>query len=82
MPRYLWNEAVVTAVYLMNRMPSRVLNFRTPLQALSTYRPLPSILMLAPRVFGSVAFVHIHKNQRTKLDPCAIRCVFLGYGTH
>ena len=36
--------------------------------------------MLPPRVFGSVAYVHIPKIHRTKLDPCAIKCVFLGYG--
>ncbi|PNX87893.1 hypothetical protein L195_g043993, partial [Trifolium pratense] len=64
-------------------MPSRVLNFQTPLQVLvSTHGPLPSIMMLPPRVFGCVAFVHLHKNQRTKLDPCALRCIFLGYATH
>jgi transposase InsO family protein len=81
-PRHFWADAVVTAVYLMNRMPSRVLNFQTPLQVLSTHGPLPSIMMLPPRVFGCVAFVHLHKNQRTKLDPCALRCIFLGYATH
>ena len=30
-------------------------------------------------VFGCVAYVHLHKNQRSKLDPCAIRCVFIGF---
>ena len=69
-----------TATYLINRMPSRVLNFLTPLQVLATFVPLPSVLVLPPRVFGCVAFVHLHKNQRTKLDPCALRCVFMGYG--
>ncbi|KAI5406644.1 hypothetical protein KIW84_053107 [Lathyrus oleraceus] len=38
--------------------------------------------MMPPRVFGCVAFVHLHKNQRTKLDSCAIHCLFLGYGVH
>jgi len=38
--------------------------------------------MLPPRVFGCVAFVHLHKNQRSKLDPCALRCLFLGYAVH
>ena len=68
------------AVYLINRKPAKILNFKTPLQILSTHISLPSLLMLPPRIFGCVAFVHLHKNQRTKLDPCAIRCLFLGYG--
>ncbi|KAI5418750.1 hypothetical protein KIW84_043103 [Lathyrus oleraceus] len=52
------------------------------IKTLSTFVPLPTIQMLPPRVFGCVAFVHLHKNQRTKLEPCAIRCLFLGYGVH
>ena len=63
-------------------MPSGVLNFKTPLQVLEQHGPLPSVLVLNPRIFGCVAFVHLHKNQRSKLDPCALRCVFLGYATH
>lgn len=81
-PHHHWTDAVTTAVYLINRMPSKVLEFKTPLQTLSTFVPLPTIQMLPPRVFGCVAFVHLHKNQRTKLDPCVVRCLFLGYGAH
>ena len=81
-PSCHWGDAVATAVYLINRMPSKILHFKTPLQILSTHISLPSILMLPPRIFGCVAFVHLHKNKRTKLDPCAVRCLFLGYGLH
>jgi len=63
-------------------MSSRVLNFNIPLQALAHHVSLPSILMLPPKIFGCVAYVHLHKNQRTKLDPCAVRCIFLGYAQH
>ena len=27
-----------------------------------------------------MAYVHLPKTQRTKLDACVIRCIFLGYG--
>ena len=63
-------------------MPSKVLQFRTPLLALSSHTSLPIVLMLPPRIFGCVAFVHLHKNQQTKLDPCAVRCLFLGYALY
>lgn len=33
-PEYLWGEAVLTAAYLINRMPSSVLNFETPISRL------------------------------------------------
>ena len=60
-------------------MPSRVLNFKTPLQALAHHVEFHSILMLPPQIFGCVVYVHLHKNQRTKLDPCVVRYIFLGY---
>ena len=71
-PSRHWDDAVTTAIYLLNRMPSKVLQFRTPLQALSSHTSLPTMLMLPPQIFGCVAFIHLHKNQRTKLDPCAV----------
>ncbi|KAM2129413.1 hypothetical protein ACFX1R_009094 [Malus domestica] len=60
-------------------MPCRVFSFRTPLAVLPDHVTLPSTLHLEPRVFGCVAYVHLHKNQRSKLDQCAIRCVFFGF---
>lgn len=81
-PNRHWADAVATAVHLLNRMPSKVLGFKTPPQALSTYVSLPTMLMIPPRIFGCVAFVHLHKNLRTKLDPCAVQCLFLGYALH
>ena len=77
-----WGDTMATAVYLINRLPYKILHFKTPLQILSTHISLPSILMLPLRIFWCVAFVHLHKNQRTKLDPCVVRCLFLGYGLH
>jgi hypothetical protein len=82
LPSRHWADAVATSVHLLNRMPSKVLEFKTPLHTLSTYVSLPTMLMIPPRVFGCVAFVHLPKHQRTKLDPCAIRCLFLGYDVH
>ena len=81
-PSHYRDDVVSTAVHLLNRMPTKVLTFQTPLKVLSNHVPLPTVLMIPPRIFGCVAFVHLHKNQRTKLDPYAVRCLFLGYGLH
>ncbi|KAL6311416.1 hypothetical protein AAG906_035499 [Vitis piasezkii] len=65
-------------VHLLNRMPTKVLQFQTSIKVLSYHVSLPNVLMIHPWIFGCVLFVHIHKNQRTKLDPCVVRCLFLG----
>ena len=80
-PSHLWGEAVSSAVYLINRTPSSVLNFRRPLDVLSDHCILPSMVYLPPHVFGCVIFVHLHPHQRTKLEERAIKCVFVGYGS-
>ncbi|KAM1062317.1 hypothetical protein ACFX2A_027225 [Malus domestica] len=82
LPLHYWGEALTSATYLINRLPSRTLNFHTPFQALTSQTSSPPTPNLPPRVIGCVAFVHLHPPQRkTKLEPRALRCVFLGYAT-
>ena len=38
-PKYFWGESVLIACYLINRMPTRVLNYNTPLQTLKKTFP-------------------------------------------
>jgi hypothetical protein len=78
-PSYFWDNAIIYATYLINRMPTKVNNFKTPLQVLSSHINIPSILNLSPRIFGCTAFVHILKSNRTKLDANTEKCVFLGF---
>jgi IS30 family transposase len=33
-PKFLWSEAVMTVVYLINRTPSRLLGWKTPYEML------------------------------------------------
>ena len=79
-PKYFWPEAIATSVFLMNRLPTKILNKKTPLDILSTKTKVPQHLNLSPKVFGCTFYVHIPKHERTKLSPCATKCVFLGYG--
>ncbi|KAK4254159.1 hypothetical protein QN277_020331 [Acacia crassicarpa] len=77
-PKYHWDDAVLTATFLINRMPSKPLSYKTPLQLLHTYFNLPYLENTLPlRVFGCTSYVHLHHSN--KLDPRAIRCIFLGY---
>ncbi|KAK1422393.1 hypothetical protein QVD17_25482 [Tagetes erecta] len=81
-PKSFWPEALATAAYLINRLPTKALNLKTPIQTLSEFTKIPSTLTLQPRIFGCSVFVHIPKTDRNKLDPCAEKCVFVGYGVN
>ncbi|KAJ0625451.1 putative RNA-directed DNA polymerase [Helianthus annuus] len=81
-PKFFWPEAVASSVYLINQLPTKILELKTPIQALEKFAKIPPPLTLEPRIFGCSAFVHIPKTNRTKLDPCAEKCVFVGYGVN
>ena len=70
-----WGEAVMTAVYLRNRSPTRALDNSTPFEAWTSEKPSLGHL----RVFGCKAYAHIADARRTKLEAKAVQCVFVGY---
>ena len=77
-PKYYWVDAVLTATFLINRMPSKPLSFKTPLEMLHEHFHLSYLENKLPlKVFGCTCYVYIsHSN---KLDPRSVRCIFLGY---
>ena len=79
LPKYYWGEAVKSAAYLINRIPSSAIEFQSPQQKMESLLSVPHLPNLEPRVFGCTVYVHIPKVLRSKLDPCAKRCVFVGY---
>lgn len=81
-PKSFWPDAIGTAVYLLNRLPTKALNHKTPLQILTTQANIPPVLTLPPRVFGCSVYVHIPKHERSKLDSRADKCLFVGYASH
>ncbi|KAK2996779.1 hypothetical protein RJ639_025625 [Escallonia herrerae] len=82
LPLSYWREALISAAYLINRVPSRTIDYQTSSQAFIEAIVAPVLPNLPPHVFGCVAFVHLHKHQRNKLSPRALRCVFVGYAAH
>jgi hypothetical protein len=75
-PLRFGGDAVLTAGYLINRMPSSVINNKIPHSILFPNSPLHPI---PPRVFGSTCFVHNLSPGLDKLAARSLKCVFLGY---
>ncbi|RVW51674.1 Retrovirus-related Pol polyprotein from transposon RE1 [Vitis vinifera] len=73
-PFRFWGDAVLTACYLINRMPSSILHDQIPHSLLFPTQPL---YFLPPRVFGCTCFVHT-LTLEDKLSK-ATKCIFLGY---
>ena len=69
-------DAVLTACYLINRMPSSVSHDQIPHSLLFPGQPL---YFLSPCVFGCMCFVHILTLGQDKLSTRATKCIFLGY---
>jgi len=72
-----WAFAVSVAVYLMNRTPTRYVVCKTPYDAWHGTGRNPSLQHL--HVFGCLAFVHVPKEKRKKLDYRATPSIFVGY---
>jgi len=75
MPMKFWDEAFLTATYLINRLPSAVINFSTPLERLFGQKPDYSSL----RTFGCACWPNLRPYNAHKLQFRSKRCVFLGY---
>ena len=76
LPHTFWAEAVKTAVHIINWSPNIRLGRKVP-EEVWTGKP-PSYQHL--QVFGCVAYVHIRREERTKVEPKSQKCIFLGYG--
>jgi hypothetical protein len=68
-------KVVGTTCYLVNKSPSSVLDDKTP-QEVWIYKE-PSLTHL--KVFGCDAYVHVPKENMSKLDKKVEKCIFIGY---
>ena len=73
--KMFWAEALTTKTYVINRSPSPPLDGDVPQRVCTnkdiSYRHL--------KVFGCLAYMHVAKDKRGKLDPKTHPCIFVGY---
>lgn len=77
MPLKFWDEAFLTAVYLINRLPSRVIDQATPLSRLFSVEPDYQSL----HTFGCACWPNLRPYNTCKLAFRSTQCVFLGYSS-
>jgi transposase InsO family protein len=70
-----WAESTATAVYLINRSPTKRIPEMTPEEAWTGVKPNLEHL----RVFGCKAMCHVPKERRQKWDPKSREMLFVGY---
>ncbi|KAG8480148.1 hypothetical protein CXB51_024926 [Gossypium anomalum] len=77
LPKNLWAEAVNTAVYLQNRLPTKALEQKTPFEGWFGFKPSVQHL----RVFGCLCYAHIPAVKRDKLSKRAKPGILVGYSS-
>jgi hypothetical protein len=74
-PKFLRSEAILTATYLINRTPTKILATKTPCEILLGANKF----VVPPNIFGCTCFVRDHRPLVGKLDPRVVKCIFVGY---
>ncbi|GKV38975.1 hypothetical protein SLEP1_g46821 [Rubroshorea leprosula] len=77
LPKSFWAEAVYTAVYLLNGLPTKVIKGMTLIEAWYGQKPSANHL----KVFGSICYNHVPATKRGKLDEKVEIGIFIGYAT-
>ncbi|KAL4367961.1 hypothetical protein GQ457_05G011320 [Hibiscus cannabinus] len=74
-PIHFWGDCVLTATYIINRLPTLVLQNKSPYEVLHAQAHSFSNL----GTFGCLCFVSTLKSHRNKFSERALPAVFLGY---
>ncbi|KAF7807931.1 Retrovirus-related Pol polyprotein from transposon TNT 1-94 [Senna tora] len=74
LPIFLWREALKTAVYIQNRVPTKAVS-KTPFEIWKGWKPSLNHI----RVWGCPAEVRVYNPHEKKLDPRTISTYFVGY---
>jgi hypothetical protein len=73
LPKSFLSFVVQHATYLINRLPTNVLNNKSPYELM--HNDIPSLEHL--KVFGSLAYASTLQSHTTKLEPRSRKCIFL-----
>ena len=72
-----WAEAANIAVFLLNRLPTKAVNGKTPFEICYDYKPSLKNF----KVFGCLCFTYVPQIKRDKLDKKVEPGIFVGYSS-
>ncbi|KAD5802931.1 hypothetical protein E3N88_14291 [Mikania micrantha] len=75
LPIRLWGECVLTAAYIINRMPSKILKYKTPYEVVFGTQPKYENM----RVFGCLVYFRNTETKGDKFAPRGKVGTFIGY---
>jgi hypothetical protein len=75
LPLQFWANCIILAAHIINRIPTPLFSNKSSYQLL--FFKVPSCSHL--KVFGCLAYVSTLSRNRTKFDPRATPCIFIGY---
>jgi hypothetical protein len=75
LPGWFWGEAVIIVVYLLNRVPYKAVDGKTPFEVWHGKRPAVHHL----KTFGCIVYVRNTKPHLKKLDDKGRKIIFFGY---
>jgi hypothetical protein len=75
MPLKYWDEAFLTATFLINLLPSKVIDLQSPAEYLLHITPNYDAL----RIFGYACWPNLRPYNKRKLAFHSQQCIFLGY---
>jgi hypothetical protein len=75
LPDWFWGEAVITVIYLLNRVPCKAVDGKTPFEVWHGKRPAVHHL----KTFDCIVYVRNTKPHLKKLDDKGRKMIFFGY---
>jgi histone deacetylase 1/2 len=77
LPNIFWEDAFLTAVHIINRLPTLILQHKSPYEMVNNSKPDFNFL----RVFGCACWPYLRPYNKHKMDFRSKTCIFIGYSS-